>query len=54
MDRIKEDLIRFDCVLLEQPKKTVWKNQTLLVEQNPFILWITSWYYNKKDLDFLK
>ena len=54
MDRIKEDLIRFDCVLLEQPKKTVWKNQTLLVEQNPFILWITSWYYNKKDLEFLK
>ena len=43
IDQIKEDLIHFDCVLLEHPE-----------ESNPFILWITSWYYNKKDLDFLK
>ena len=43
MDQIKEDLIHFDCVLLEHQEKS-----------NPFILWITSWYYNKKDLEFLK
>jgi hypothetical protein len=54
MDQIKEDLIHFDCVFLEQPKRTVWKNQTFLEESNPFILWITSWYYNKKDLEFIK
>ena len=54
IDQLKEDLIHFDCVLLEQPKNSVWKNQTLLEESNPFILWITSWYFNKKDLEFLK
>ena len=43
MDQLKESLICFDCVLLEHQEKS-----------NPFILWITSWYYNKKDLEFLK
>jgi len=43
IDRIKEELIIFDCVLLES------QNQL-----NSLNLWITSWYYNKKDLEFLK
>ena len=44
-DRIKEqeDLIRFDCVLLEQPKSL-----------NGLALWVTSWFYNQKHLKFFK
>ena len=38
-----EKLIHFDCVLLEQPKNL-----------NGFVLWITSWFYNKENLEFLK
>jgi hypothetical protein len=37
-------LIHFDCVLLEQPKNSL----------NGFDLWITSGFYNQKDLGFLK
>ena len=52
IDQLKEDLIHFDCVLLEQPEES---NPFIdLEESNPFILWITSWYFNKKDLEFLK
>ena len=39
-----EKLIHFDCVLLEQPKNSL----------NGFVLWITSWFYNLKDLEFLR
>ena len=39
-----EKLIHFDCILLEQPQNSL----------NGFDLWITSWYYNQKDLEFLK
>ena len=39
-----EKLIHFDCVLLEQPKNSL----------NGLVLWITSWFYNQKDLKFLK
>ena len=42
----KENLIHFDCVLLEQPEE---KN-----ENGCFKLWITSWFYNQKNLEFLK
>ena len=45
IDQIKEkDLIRFDCVLLEQPKNGI----------NDLNLWITSWFYNQNNLEFLK
>jgi hypothetical protein len=45
IDRTKEqeDLIHFDCVLLEQPKSL-----------NGLDLWITSWFYNQENLKFLK
>ena len=39
-----EKLIHFDCVLLEQTKNSL----------NGFDLWITSGFYNQKDLEFLK
>ena len=38
-----DKLIHFDCVLLEQPKSL-----------NCLLLWITSWFYNQKDLEFLR
>jgi hypothetical protein len=38
-----EKLIHFDCVLLEQPKSL-----------NGFVLWITSWFYNQMNLEFLR
>ena len=40
-----ERLIHFDCVLLEQQPKTILSY---------FYLWITSWYYNKGNLEFLR
>jgi hypothetical protein len=43
IDKIKEELILEDCVLLENPN-----------EINGFSLWITSSFYNEKDLKFLK
>jgi hypothetical protein len=43
IDQIKEELILEDCVL--------WKNSNLI---NGFQLWITSWFYNEKNLEFLK
>jgi hypothetical protein len=43
IDKIKEELILEDCVL--------WENPNLI---NDFQLWITSWFYNEKDLEFLK
>jgi len=43
IDRIKENLILFDIVLLEN------ENQF-----NGSSLWITSWYYDVKSLEFLK
>jgi hypothetical protein len=38
-----EKLIHFDCVLLEQPKSV-----------NSYVMWITSWFYNKENLEFLR
>ena len=43
VDRIKEELILNDCVLLDNPKLI-----------NGLNLWITSWFYNEKNLEFLK
>ena len=43
VDIIKHQLISADCVLLEQPKSL-----------NGFNLWITSEFYNKHNLAFLK
>ncbi len=43
IDKIKEELIVEDCVLLENPN-----------ESNGFNLWITSWFHNEKDLKFLR
>jgi hypothetical protein len=43
IDKIKEEIILCDCVLLENPRLI-----------NDLNLWITSWYYNEKNLDFLK
>ena len=37
-----EKIIHFDCVLLEQPKNRL------------NVLWITSWFHNKENLEFLK
>jgi hypothetical protein len=39
-----EKLIHFDCVLLEQPKTSL----------NGFVLWISSGFYNKENLEFLR
>jgi hypothetical protein len=38
-----EKLIHFDCVLLEQPKSL-----------NGFVLWVTSGFFNKENLEFLR
>ena len=43
IDEIKEKLIQFDCILLEQPNNL-----------NGFHLWITPWYCNNENLKFLK
>jgi hypothetical protein len=47
IEKIKEKelkkLIHFDCVLLEQPKNL-----------NDLVLWITFWFYNQQDLEFLR
>ena len=41
----KENLIHFDCVLLEEQKNN---------NEKGFDLWITSWFYNHKNLEFLR
>jgi hypothetical protein len=38
-----KEIIHFDCALLEQPKNL-----------NGLVLWITSGFYNKEDLEFLR
>ena len=43
LDRIKEELINFDCVLLDQPNA-----------KNGLDLLVTAWCYNQKNLEFLK
>jgi len=43
IDKIKEDLIKVDCVLLQQPNSL-----------NGLNLWVISWYYNEQNLEFLK
>ena len=43
LDRIKEELIKFDCILLDQPNI-----------KNGLDLWVTAWYYNQKNLEFIK
>ena len=43
LDLIKEEIITFDCVLLEQIKL-----------KNGLDLWITACFFNKKNLQFLK
>ena len=43
LDRIKEELIKFDCILLDQPNI-----------KNGLDLLITAWYYNQKNLEFIK
>ena len=42
-DHLKQELIHFDCVLVDKPNNL-----------NGLDLWITSWFYNQEDLDFLK
>jgi len=43
IDKIKQEIISIDCVLLEQPTTV-----------NGLNLWITSEFQNKKDLEFLR
>ena len=43
LDHLKDELILIDCFLLEQPKNL-----------NGLDLWITSWFYNHDDLEFMK
>ena len=43
MERIKEEIIVADCVLLEESKVT-----------NGLNLWITDWFHNEKNLEILK
>ena len=43
IDKIKEELIVFDCVLLHSPNRI-----------NEFDLWVTSWFHNQNNLEFLK
>jgi len=40
IDKIKEELILYDCVLLENPEV--------------YILCVTSWFHNQKNLEFLR
>jgi hypothetical protein len=40
---IEEDIILFDCVLVENAQIS-----------NGLILWVTSWFYKPTDLEFLK
>ena len=42
-DRIKEDIIKCDCILLE-----------IHAVPNGLILWLTPCFLNQEDLDFLK
>ena len=44
-----EEIINFDCVLLERPTRIGTQSRL-----GYFDLWITSWYYNQENLDFLK
>ena len=41
--KIKEELILYDCVLLQNPKQI-----------NGYVLWITSYFHTEMNLDFLK
>ena len=43
IDKIKEELILEDCVLLDNPNFP-----------NGLDLWITSWFHTQKDLEFLR
>ena len=43
MEQIKGDLIKVNCILMEQPK--------LL---NGLDLWVTDWFYSQRNLEFLK
>ena len=43
IDKIKEDLILYDCILMENHRRV-----------NGYDLWVTSWYYNQRNLRFLK
>jgi len=43
IDKIKEELIVYDCVLLKNPNQC-----------NDCKLWITSWFHNEMNLEFLK
>ena len=43
LDHLKDELILIDCFLLEQSKNL-----------NGLDLWITSWFYNHDDLEFMK
>jgi len=43
LDIIKEELISIDCILVEDFKSI-----------SKICLWITAWFYNLKDLDFLR
>ena len=43
IDKIKEDLILFDCTLMENHRVPTG-----------YDLWVTSWYYNQRNLRFLK
>jgi hypothetical protein len=43
IDRIKEEIIKEDCVILEDPKQS-----------KRSILCLSSWFYNQKDLEFIQ
>jgi hypothetical protein len=43
IDKIKEELIVYDCVLLKDP------NQIICC-----VLWVTPWFHNQMNLEFLK
>jgi hypothetical protein len=43
IDKIKEDLILFDCTLMENHRVPTG-----------YDLWVTSWYYNQRNLRFLR
>jgi hypothetical protein len=43
IDRIKEEIINYDCVLLEDPNQS-----------KKSILCLSSWFYNQKNLDFIQ
>ena len=55
LDRIKEEIVSIDCILLENSSKSLVSVGSILTQKpNCINLWITDWFYNLENLKFLK